>query len=216
MYQRRRRAIRSIRQHDRRLAVRLRELERCATSGGFRGIKLHFGNSGVDLTNARDVESVRQVFRAANERHMSIVVHFAPHGTPTGRGVAQTFVSQVLSAAPDIPIQIAHLASEGRLDARADSALAVFAEAIAAHDPRVQNLWFDVTTTVTPQISAKNADLVASRIRQLGVQRILYGSDTPDKNHLAPREGWEAFRKMLPLTEEEFRTIATNVPPYGR
>jgi predicted TIM-barrel fold metal-dependent hydrolase len=122
----------------------------------------------------------------------------------------------VLPSAPDIPIQIAHLASAGRLDARADSALGVFADAITARDPRVQNLWFDVATAVTPQISAKNAALVASRIRQLGVQRILYGSDTPDKDHLPPREGWATFQKMLPLTEEELRTIANNVPPYGR
>jgi predicted TIM-barrel fold metal-dependent hydrolase len=193
----------------------LQELDRCARSGSFRGIKLHFGNSGVDLSQPRDVERIREVFRAANERKMPIVVHFAPYGTPYGRAVAETFVEKVLPAAPDIPIQIAHLASPGRLDPKSDSALAVFAERMAAHDARTRNLWFDVATTVTPKISAGNASLVASRIRQIGIGRILYGSDTPDKDHMTPREGWAAFHK-LPLTEIEFQTIANNVPPYGR
>jgi predicted TIM-barrel fold metal-dependent hydrolase len=69
---------------------------------------------------------------------------------------------------------------------------------------------------VTPEISTKNASLVAARIRQLGVERILYGSDMPDKDHLTPRKGWAAFYEMLPLTQAEFTTIANNVPPYGR
>jgi len=30
-----------------------------------------------------------------------------------------------------------------------------------------------------------------------------------------PREGWAAFRQ-LPLTEDEFRTIAGNLAPYLR
>ena len=30
------------------------------------------------------------------------------------------------------------------------------------------------------------------------------------------RQGWAAFRGMLPLTEAEFKTIAQNVAPYMR
>ena len=194
----------------------LQELDRCARSGKFRGIKLHFGNSGVDLSQPRDVDVIREIFRSANAHKMPIVVHFAPYGTPYGRAVAETFVEKVLPAAPDIEIQIAHLASPGRLDAKSDSALAVFAEHRVANDPRTRNLWFDVATTVTSGISVKNAALVTSRIRQLGVDRVLYGSDTPDKDHMTPREGWEAFRTKLSLSESELRTIANNVPPYGR
>ena len=195
----------------------LEELDRCAKSGKFRGIKLHFGNSGVDLSQPSDVAALANLFRAANERKLPIVVHFAPRGSvPYGRAFVETFFDKILAAAPDIPVQIAHLASQGRLDTRTDSALSVFVERIAAHDPRAKNLWFDVATVVTPDISPKNAARVATRIRQLGVGRILYGSDTPDKDHLSPQKGWAAFHDMLPLTESEFRTIANNVPPYGR
>lgn len=195
----------------------LEEVDRCAKSGRFRGIKLHFGNSGIDLGQSSDVTAATNVFRAANERKLPIIVHFAPRGSVTyGRAYTETFFDKVLAAAPDIPIQIAHLGSQGRLDARSDSALSVFVEHIAARDARAKNLWFDLTTVVTPEISAKNAARVVTRIRELGVGRILYGSDTPDKDHLAPRKGWATFHDMLPLREAEFRTIANNVPPYGR
>jgi predicted TIM-barrel fold metal-dependent hydrolase len=195
----------------------LEELDRCARSGKFRGLKLHFGNSGVDLTKPGDVEAVAGVFRSANRLKLPIVVHFAPRGgVPYGRTFVETFFTRILPLAPDIPVQIAHLASQGRLDTRSDSALAVFVERIAAHDPLAKNLWFDVATVVTTEISPRNATLVAGRIRQLGLERILYGSDTPDKGHLTPGKGWKAFSEMLPLTDAEFRVIANNLPPYAR
>jgi uncharacterized protein len=195
----------------------LKELDRCAKSGRFRGIKLHFGNSGVDFSHASDVEAVARVFGAANERKMPIVVHFSPRGgVPYGRDFVQTFFDKVLPNAPDIPVQIAHLASQGHLDERTDSALTVFVARIKGHDARARNLWFDVATAVTAQTSPKAAAHVAAVIRELGVDRVVYGSDTPDKDHLTPAAGWAAFYEKVPLTGAEFRTIANNVPPYAR
>ena len=44
------------------------------------------------------------------------------------------------------------------------------------------------------------ASLIATRIRQLGVGRLLYGSDGAGGGNLAPREAWAAFRQ-LPLSQ---------------
>ena len=96
-----------------------------------------------------------------------------------------------------------------------DQALQVFVDAIARKDPRAQRLWFDVTTVVLPMTPAELAALIAQRIRQLGVQRVLLGSDSPTEESFAPKAAWAAFRP-LPLTEAEFQTIAGNVPPYMR
>jgi hypothetical protein len=52
-------------------------------------------------------------------------------------------------------------------------------------------------------------------VRELGVQRILFGSDAPTEESFAPKAAWAAFR-TLPLTDAEFQTIAANVPPYTR
>lgn len=194
----------------------LAELTRCASSGRFRGLKLHMGNSRVDFEKSGDVERLRAVFAAANTRKLPVVIHLATYGTPYGRKAAMTFLERVLPAAPDITVQIAHLASPGRLDPTSDSALVVFAEALAAGDPRVKNMIFDVTTVIDPKTSAARLKLVASRLRQLGMSRIVYGSDTPDPEHMKPHEGWAAFRDRLGLTNEELRTIAGNLPAYAR
>ena len=64
-------------------------------------------------------------------------------------------------------------------------------------------------------IAPEVAERMAKRIRRVGVERILFGSDAATVGNLPPREAWVAFRQ-LPLTDEEFRTIAANVAPYLR
>jgi len=200
----------------------LQELARCANDPHLRyGLKLHFGNSVVDYHNPQHIEQVRRVFRAANEQRMAIVVHMRASLSkrlPYGREEARIFLNELLPAAPDVPVQIAHLTGTQRYSAAdppVDEALAVFAEAIEKNDPRTKRLLFDVTTNVALDISAEQAKLIAKRIRQLGVGRVLYGSDAAAGGNLPPRQGWAAFRQ-LPLTDQEFRTIANNVAPYMR
>ncbi|MBI4427920.1 MAG: amidohydrolase family protein [Ignavibacteriales bacterium] len=197
----------------------LEEIDRCAKDQRLRsGIKLHFGNSDVQLDSAEHVEQLRRVFRKANEHRMAIVAHMRPSiskGRPYGAQQARIFLEQILTVAPHITVQIAHLAGTGPgyNDPPADSALAVFIQAIINKDERTKNLWFDITTVVEPSISAGTAALLASRIRQIGASRVLYGSDAAVGDNLRPRQSWAAFLR-LPLTEEEFKTIASNLAPY--
>jgi len=197
----------------------LDELARCAKDERLRrGLKLHLGNSRVDYHNADHVERLRRLFAAANGYRMAIVVHMRTSISakiPYGAEEARTFLNEVVPAAPDVTIQIAHLAGAGGYaDPLVDAALAVFVDAIGKGDPRTKQMWFDVTT-VASRATAEQRSLLATRIRQLGVGRVLYGSDATAGNNLAPRESWAAFRQ-LPLTDSEFRTIASNVPPYMR
>ena len=55
---------------------------------------------------------------------------------------------------------------------------------------------------------------IADRMRQIGMSRILYGSDGPETEAKAPREAWALFRSALPLTDAEVRAIAANLAPY--
>jgi uncharacterized protein len=196
------------------------ELDRCAREPRLHhGIKLHFGNSDVQLDNPVHVEQLRRMFRAANEYRMAIVVHLraniAGH-RPYGIAQAHALLDQLLPLAPDVPVQIAHLAgTAGYSDPKVDSVMAVLAEAVERRDPRTRNLWFDITTVALPTMSTAEASLVVRRIRQVGVDRILYGSDAAAGGNLPPREGWAAFRR-LPLTAAEFDTMASNVAPYFR
>jgi predicted TIM-barrel fold metal-dependent hydrolase len=197
----------------------LEELVRCAKDPRLRGgIKLHFGNSDVQLANPAHVEQLRRVFQAANEHNMAIVVHLRASISkkrPYGAVQARAFLEHLLPAAPDVPVQVAHLAGTGPGydDPPADSAMAVLAEAVEKRDPRTRQLWFDVTSVVDRDMSPANAALVVRRIRQVGVDKILYGSDAAAGGNLPPRENWAAFRR-LPLTKPEFERIAANVAPY--
>lgn len=200
----------------------LDELSRCSKDPNLRsGLKLHFGNSVLDYHNPEHIKQLRRVFRTANHHRMAIVVHMRSsisRGLPYGRDEALIFLNEVLPAAPDVPVQIAHLAGAGGYDdPSTDEALGVFAEAVANGDPRTKNLYFEVSSAVGIRlgISVDKADLIARRIRQIGVDRILFGSDAATGPNLAPREAWVAFRQ-LPLSDEEFRTIANNVASYMR
>src|SRR5262245_21865509 len=188
------------------------EIARCAKDPHLhRGLKLHFGNSDVQLEIPDQLERVRRAFREANRHRMAIVVHMHANVNrkrPYGTEQARIFLEKLLPEAPDVPVQIAHLAGAGSFDDDVDEALGVFAAAIAHHDKRMANVYFDIS------IDTKKGDQIATRIRQLGLQRILFASDGALPGN-SPKEVLAKFHK-LPLTDEEFRTIESNVAPYGK
>ncbi|HEX8173316.1 MAG TPA: amidohydrolase family protein [Thermoanaerobaculia bacterium] len=187
----------------------VQELERCAQNPLVRGIKLHFGNSGIDMLNAEHVAKLQRVFRAANEHHLAIVAHLWT-GNEYGAEHAEAFLNRLLPQAPDVPVQIAHFAGGG--PGYTDEALEVYAKAIQAHDARTKHLYFDVATVADgqkPEVLAKFAE----RIRQVGLDRVFFGTDLGPPE---PRQSWLTFRTTVPLTDQEFRTIAANIAPYFR
>jgi predicted TIM-barrel fold metal-dependent hydrolase len=158
----------------------LEELARCAADPNLRrGLKLHFGNSVVDYHNPEHIAQVRRVFRAANDRRMAIVAHVRASVTaklPWGREEAVIFLNQLLPAAPEVVVQVAHLASAGSpQDEGAQQALEVFVDAVARNDPRTRLLYFDATTLGEPP-TPDSAQRWATAIRRLPT-RVLFGSD---------------------------------------
>jgi len=196
----------------------LRELERCAAHPGLRhGIKLHLGNSDVQLDKPEHIARLQDVFRAANRHRMAIVLHLRASVSlkrPYGEAQARAFLEQLMPLATDIPVQVAHFAGTGPgyVDPPANEVMRVFAEAAARKDPHTRNLYFDVSSIATPDIAPEHARELVARIRMVGVDRILYGSDAATPGRLAPREAWAAF-SALPLTPSELRRIAANTIP---
>ena len=95
------------------------EIARCAEDPNLRtGLKVHFGNSDVNLDNPEDLARVRGVFRPANQHRMAITVHLhanIDHHRSYGAKEARSFLSQVLPEAPGVTVQIAHLAGAGAM-----------------------------------------------------------------------------------------------------
>jgi uncharacterized protein len=196
----------------------LEEVHRCAKDPQLRvGLKMHFGNSDVDVTNPAHAAALRSVFRAANSHRMAIVIHMRTtisKQRPYGAAHARVFLDSVLPEALDVPVQIAHLAGAGSYDAGAvDEVVQVFVDAIAKRDPRMTRVFFDVSGVAGLGPWKERAPLIAKRIRELGVERMLYGSDGAGGGNATPKEAL-AFFRQLPLTEAELRTVEGNVAPY--
>jgi predicted TIM-barrel fold metal-dependent hydrolase len=130
-----------------------------------------------------------------------------------GAREARVVIDELLPAAPDVPVQMAHLWGGG---AFAPEALAVYAEAVAARHPATRNFIFDATDAAYAATSPEQSALIARRMRQIGLDRIIYGSDGAFDGHPDAKASWLAFRKALPLTDDEFATMAANVAPYLR
>lgn len=72
-----------------------------------------------------------------------------------------------------------------------------------------------MASIATPDMSQAHAREMVERMRQVGIDKILYGSDAATPTNMKPREAWAAFR-ALPLTEAEIKRIAGNVAAYLR
>ncbi len=97
----------------------LEEITRCSRDPRLkRGLKLHFGNSDVDLDNPENVARVRTVFAAANDYGMAIVVHMRTsidNQRRYGADQARVFLNELLPAAPRVPIRDRPFGWSGRL-----------------------------------------------------------------------------------------------------
>jgi predicted TIM-barrel fold metal-dependent hydrolase len=191
----------------------LAELSRCAKMPQIKGLKFHFENSGVDLRKPDHLEKIRRVFKAANDARLPIVAHIATPETRqtevTARESSMIFLNQVLPVAPDIEIQLAHIAGSGAFDPVNEAAFTVFADSISSGDKRTKNLYFDLGG-----ISDKGAaDRLVIAMRKVGLKRFLFGSDRAGTNGPPPGVARKSFLQ-LPLTEDEFKTIAANVMPW--
>jgi predicted TIM-barrel fold metal-dependent hydrolase len=201
-------------------AYALSEIDRCAKDPYLHyGLKLHFGNSDVDLDDPRQVAQVRRVFQAADAHGMAIVVHLRSSVTrhrPYGATETAVFLREVLPAAPRVPVQIAHLAGSGGYDdPSVDKALSVFIDAIRKRDPRMARVYFDISGVAGLGEWQSKKDLIAARMRQIGLKRILWGSDGAFGGGMTPAQALRAFQQ-LPLSTREFQTIYTNLAPYMR
>jgi predicted TIM-barrel fold metal-dependent hydrolase len=197
--------------------IALAELERCLELPGMKGIKLHFGNSGVSLRNPAHAARVAEVFSLAERLRVPVLVHMrARGGSNYGAEDAQLFLDKLVPVAPSIDIVVAHFGGAGPgYPAQADSVMAVFGAAAERNDPRLRNMYFDVATIVATETTPEEAALVAKRVRQVGASRVLYGSDlSPPGGSI--RAGWEIFHDRVPLSEAEFRMIAGNLTRFVR
>ncbi|WP_253201497.1 amidohydrolase family protein [Sphingomonas quercus] len=191
----------------------LREIRRCLALPGMIGLKLHFGNSGVSLRNPRHLARMEEIFAAAGAAGAPVLVHMRARGGENFGGPdAALFIEHLLPRAAGSDVIVAHFGGAGPgYPEQADEVMAVFAAAVARHDPRLRRTWFDMATIFTPESSDEDAQRIARRIRQIGPSRTLYGSDllvAPGMPSIG--QTWGLITTRLGLSRSELRQIAGN------
>jgi predicted TIM-barrel fold metal-dependent hydrolase len=202
----------------------LEEIDRLAGHPAFVGLKLQLGNSDVDLLDEGDAALLRKAFARANEHGLAVVVHLGGRSEEFGRPDAEAFLDEVLPAAPDVPVQVAHMGGPGGFGPGTRASIRAFAAALNDHPERTRNLVFELSAVPHPTYLASGDTALERRIedlnrafvevaREIGFDRIVYGTDYPLVS--MPRY-LEGLRSSLPLTEEEFRDLVDDPAPYLR
>jgi uncharacterized protein len=209
----------------------LAAIKHCEQIGLRGGLKLHLAASSFEFSKVEEVHQLQDVFREANKLRMPILIHLHPDDENwDGGSDSLTFFEQVLPLAPDIPVQIAHMAGWGGYDQTADSALSTFVKQCALHSKVCEHLYFDISAVLVPPSAAQAAqgsDLrllyerqkrfpegpqrLIANIRKLGFEKILFATDWPVFDM---KDSVQLLRKDLPLTSAEIDRICHNVAPY--
>lgn len=199
------------------------EIERCAEKPELTGLKLHLGNSNLDLADTAHVSRLRDVFLKSDRLGLPIVIHLKNPRADYGRGAVETFLQEVLPAAPDVPVQVAHLAGDGGFDEATGQAVEAFALAIEERPEATRNLFFDYSATPIPTALAQGDSALLERVRQVNrtvadalrtipPERLVYGTDWPAVS--APL--YLEIRGSLPLDQSEVERLLAPSAPYLR
>ncbi|MDT9600666.1 amidohydrolase family protein [Sphingosinicella rhizophila] len=186
---------------------------------GASGIKLHMGNSELDLASPDHVSKLASFFGAARVARLPIVIHLRGRADYTADGV-RTFIDRILSQAGDLPVQIAHGGSYGGTDPVTLDAIRAYGDAIARKAPGTENLVIEISAVAQFDLSQgkdlkAHQDRVAQYVeemRKIGMDRFVFGSDWPALS--PPTEYFAAERTKLPITDAEWADIADNRAPY--
>lgn len=200
----------------------LEEIERAVGVRGITGLKLHLANSAVDLRDEAHVDRLRAVFARAEELGVPVVIHLYTRHPAYGREDVEVFLEEVLPAAPTVPVQVAHLGGGGGYGDATRGAVRAFLAAFEEDPEGTANVFFELSGTAHPEAVADGDSAlleqigrinegVARAVRELGPDRIVYGTDWPAISVAEYREG---IVEALPLEEEELWDLMDDTAPY--
>ena len=163
------------------------ETRRCKEELDLGGLKLHLANSDVDLFNAEHVAKLQALFRYLEQANFPVLAHIRTRNEAYGAEDAAVFIDEILSQAPSISVQIAHMAGWGGYDDATDAALGEFIDAFASGRLAAGRVQFDLaavvfnpalgdTEAVRERVAGNNRRL-SERITVLRPDQVLFASD---------------------------------------
>lgn len=198
------------------------EIERLALAPEFTGLKIHLANSGFDFRDSSHVRRLAEVFRAANQQSIPIIIHLYNGQEDYGGADAEIFIDEVLPMAPDVPIQVAHMGGGGSFDDSTAAVVDAFATAIDQQPDRMERVVFDLSGVPHPEYLAQGREELLERIRvinqrfmnavnKLGADRIVFATDWPV---VSMPEYLQGLRDSLPMSAQQFADLIDDPAPY--
>lgn len=196
------------------------ELLRWTREPGIHGLKLHLPTSGVDLSIPEHLARLRDLLAVASAENMPVMVHLGGAGDGGGDAEAGLLIDSVLAPSPPLEVFIAHLGTSGGYTFATRGVVRRFAEALRAGQAmRKHAIWFDISAVAltgeseqVPALTPGDFTDLSADLRDLGLERVVFGTDYPVFNAVAYLTTLE---RELPLTREELIGIAGNGAPAG-
>ncbi len=183
----------------------LAEIDRCLALPGMVGIKLHLETSGVDMTIEADVMALSAVFDAVAAHDAPVLMHVADAGGLPLTGMAFANLAAVLESHPTVRVAHAHCA--GNTD---DDTIEMWLRlGHSGYNPETS--FVDISACLAFYRTAPLAqrELIVWRLRQWGIDHVLFGSDYFAFGGDTPLETLDILTDY-PFTQEEIDTILHN------
>lgn len=157
---------------------------------GYVGLKLHPRLQEFDIDDVRTVKLVQQ----AGEIGIPVLVDAFPDGTHLMQGFSALKYAKLAQQCPETKIIIAHMGGHHVID------FMMLAK-------RLPNIYFDISFSLLYyQTSSVPVDMVYA-MRSMRFERILYGSDYPDRSILISLQKSLEFLKNQDINEEQLDRI---------
>lgn len=192
----------------------LDEVRYWAEEGSLAGLKLHMANSDVDLANPEHLEQLAAIFQVLDAHHLAAVVHLRNRNPEYGYQDATAFIDKVLAGAPNVSVQMAHMAGWGGYDENTDQAVQAFLDALA--DGRLQRaqVYFDLAAVVLPNATEEQIAALKGRLGEIGADRLLFGTDWDALQ--SPAETLDTYQASGILDQDAWEQVTANQAPWLR
>ena len=203
-----------------------KEIKRCSDLPNIAGLKLHLANSNVDLRKKEQADKLKTIFELTAALDMPVLIHLFTRNPEYGEKDASIFVEQILSAVPDLYVQIAHLGSAGAYNETTREVISYFKKA-EEQKPEIMDddLVFDLSATiVNPEIAMARGDTarakeiekfnaeLAEKVEEMDTGRLLFGTDWIAVSR-KPANYADLFRS-LPIDSDTLETLFENEAEY--
>jgi predicted TIM-barrel fold metal-dependent hydrolase len=196
------------------------EVLRCANNRRVAGLKLHLANSDVDLRDFDHRQRLGRVFDIAEANGFPVLIHMRTRNPEYGAEDVNFFIDEVLSRAPTLPVQIAHMAGWGGYDQNTINALEAWISAFEEGRANRELYTFDLSAVAYTVPDSALAEVpfdphapkpeLRDQILRLGPERVLFASDW---SSITPGATLDGVRNQIALPDSVLEVILGNEGP---